>query len=91
VVCQIAHHSYPATGGDCHGAGSWGSTVTVAVGERASFVCAGDVQGGGPTLAYGKRIEVSGLSCVSREDGVTCKDTASGAGFRLASASYALF
>jgi hypothetical protein len=91
VVCQIAHHSYTATGGDCHGAGSWGNAITVAVDEQASFVCAGDVESGGPALAYGKRIEVPGLSCVSREDGVTCKDTASGAGFRLASASFDLF
>lgn len=91
VVCQIAHHSYPATGGECHGAGSWGDTVTVAVGLPATFLCAGDVESGGPTLAYGKRIDVSGLSCVSRENGVTCKDTAGGAGFRLASGSYDLF
>ena len=42
-----------------------------------------------PTLSYGATSTVGRYSCTSATDGVTCRDTTTGAGFRLARASLA--
>lgn len=90
VVCQIAHRTYSAPSGDCGPAGEWGSTIAL-TSSGPQFLCAGDVQGGGPALAYGSRIEIGPIACVSRQDGITCLNTTSGSGFRVATASYLFF
>lgn len=90
VVCQIDHHTYPNPSQDCHGAGAPGGAVTLSTGGPAEFLCAGDLESGGPALAYGSMISVSGLDCVSRETGVSCRDPKTGNGFRIATASYDL-
>ncbi len=92
VTCQIQDFTFqPVPAGDCHGAGYWGNTVRLPTSGSAGFLCAGDVQGGGPTLGYGRQITVGALRCVSRESGVTCQSTASGNGFGLARAAYRAF
>jgi hypothetical protein len=91
VVCQIQHHTYPNPSHNCQDAGPTGGALGISAGGTAEWECIGDAESGGPTLAYGKSLEVSGLACVSRRDGVTCKDVNTGAGFRLASASYDIF
>lgn len=90
VVCQIAHRTYKAPSGDCGPAGEWGSTIAL-TSSGPQFLCAGDVEGGGPALAYGSRIEIGPIACVSRQDGITCLNTGSGSGFRVATASYLFF
>lgn len=90
VVCQLDHHTYPDPPQDCHGGGAPGAAITLAIGSAAEFLCAGDLESGGPSLADGSMIDVDGLQCVSRQHGVACRDTSTGNGFRLTTASYDL-
>lgn len=89
VVCQLARFDYTPPKHDC-GASGWGFNFKLA-GKSAFLFCAGDVESGGPTLAYGKQITVGKVRCVSRKDGVTCQNTGSGYGFRVARAEYVFF
>jgi hypothetical protein len=89
VVCQIDKYTYTPPAHDC-GESGWGFNFKLAS-KSAELFCAGDVEGGGPTLEYGQMIVINDDRCVSREDGVVCEDTATGYGFRLAKASYVFF
>ena len=86
VVCQIQHHTYPNPKACVDG--PTGGAVDLNAGGTATFTCYSDLESGGPVLGYGKMITVSTLSCVSRETGITCRDTSTGNWFRLATASY---
>ncbi|SDQ11834.1 DUF6636 domain-containing protein [Quadrisphaera sp. DSM 44207] len=98
VRCQIAERSWtpPPQPAEC--TSGWGDGVTVTEG-RAEVTCAGDSVAGwvepgtdGPvTLAYGSVITLGDVTCESREDGVRCSDTTTGAGFVLSRARYELF
>lgn len=89
VACQILEYDYTPPEFDC-GASGWGFNFGVDV-EGGFMFCAGDVEGGGPTLEYGEQIAVGDYHCVSREDGVTCVNAVQGGGFALARAGFDLF
>jgi hypothetical protein len=66
----------------------------IAVGGRGpSFVCAGDtaLNPTGPVVPYGTDTQVGRFLCASREDGVTCQNTATKRGFFIARDRYRLF
>ena len=90
VSCQIARFSYRTTPSECHGNGTWGSTIDLTT--AAEFVCATDtVAAGAKQLPYGQRLETGHMACVSRADGVTCLNRDSRAGFRVAQREYEFF
>lgn len=70
----------------------FGQGIAVAA-KGASFVCAGDtaLDPTGPVLPYGTDSQVGRFLCASREDGVTCKNSATNRGFFLARDRYQLF
>lgn len=91
AVCQITEYDYavPPRPADCGDTG-WGFNFgTDRVG--GFMFCAGDVEGGGPALAYGQQLAQGDIHCVSREDGVTCVSIVSGGGFFLSRDAYQLF
>lgn len=91
VACQIAEYDFsiPPRPDECGDTG-WG--FNFAVDDISGYMfCAGDVEGGGPTLAYGQQLAVGDYHCVSREDGVTCINAVNGGGFTLAHDAYELF
>ncbi len=90
VVCQIDKFTYTPPAHDC-GASGWGFNFKLEASGPAFLFCAGDVESGGPVLGYGQQIVVGEVHCVSREDGITCRNTASGDGFRLSEAAYTFF
>ncbi len=51
--------------------------------------CANDtvLTAGPPTLAYGTAVVLGDVRCTSLESGITCQDTATGAGFRASRTS----
>jgi hypothetical protein len=66
----------------------WGGGLILASNGQVSVVCAGDtVAGDHTTLAYGHAWEKSGLRCVARRTGLTCKSR-NGKGFFLSSRSW---
>lgn len=70
----------------------YGQGVSLAAGEEAAMVCAGDTTlGAGEPLAYGMSITRGSLSCESTQTGVTCRDARGGHGFTVARETYALF
>ena len=89
VVCQIDTFDYTPPKHDC-GPSGWGFNFKLES-KSAFLFCAGDVESGGPTLDYGRQITVGKVRCVSRQDGVTCQNTGTGYGFRLARAEYVFF
>ncbi len=62
----------------------WGYGLKLRLTGRAYVLCAGDTirQPDAPVLAYGSTWRRSGLSCVSRTTGLTCRNAA-GHGFFL--------
>lgn len=91
VACQISEYDFetPPRPDECGDTG-WGFNFAVDV-EGGFMFCAGDVEGGGPALAYGQQLAMGDFHCVSREEGVTCVDAVSGGGFTLARDAYDLF
>ncbi|TDZ80952.1 DUF6636 domain-containing protein [Mycobacteroides salmoniphilum] len=73
---------------DCYG--SWRRSVTMALGESPAFHCISDWAGGENlfVLKYGDDTKVGPFQCSSREDGLTCLDTTTSRGLRLAQQSY---
>ncbi|WP_332835757.1 DUF6636 domain-containing protein [Mycobacteroides franklinii] len=73
---------------DCYGV--WGRSVTMTIGENPAFRCISDSAGGENlfVLKYGDDTKVGPFQCSSRNDGITCVDTTSSRGFRLAQQSY---
>ena len=54
-------------------------------------ICAGDTAMGGPdVLAYGSSVSRGDLRCESAQTGLTCRNGATGAGFRLSRAAVEL-
>lgn len=70
----------------------WGQGISVGAAGPAEFVCAGDTarDPAAPVLRYGQDSQVGELRCASRQDGVTCRNSA-GRGFFLARDRYRLF
>jgi len=58
----------------------------------AEFICAGDTALGGPVvLPYNSSARRGTLLCISRTNGVTCRNEANGHGFLLARERYRIF
>jgi hypothetical protein len=70
----------------------YGQGISVAPGERAQFVCAGDTAfGPDAILPYGESISAGALRCESTEDGITCRDLRTAHGFSISREAYQLF
>ena len=75
---------------DC--AFDYGQGISVAPGERAQFVCAGDTAFGPDSiLPYGESISAGALRCDSTEAGITCRDLRTAHGFSISREAYQLF
>jgi hypothetical protein len=69
----------------------WGHGLSVDS-SGADFVCASDTTRGGPaTLDYGQAAQRGTFRCESSQQGVTCTNTVSGKGFKIARAAYDTF
>lgn len=88
VVCQIESFAFISPASNCNGGGDGGAIVFES-GSKPSFACLGDLESGGPTLNYGSKITVGGLTCASQTSGVTCLGGGSH-GFLLAKERYTL-
>ncbi|WP_232785281.1 DUF6636 domain-containing protein [Mycobacteroides chelonae] len=91
VRCDLNEATFtppPRPSTDCHGV--WGRSVTMTIGESPAFHCISDWAGGENlfVLKYGDDTKVGPFQCSSRVDGITCVDTTTGRGFRLARQSY---
>ena len=61
-------------------------------GDGAQFTCAGDTALGAPdVLEYGQRAQRGNFFCDSAQDGITCSDLRTGAGFFISRESYRIF
>jgi hypothetical protein len=90
--CDISERDWspPARPADCEF--DYGQGISLAPGEGAAFVCAGDTAlGGGEPLAYGRSVQAGMLQCDSAESGITCRDTKTGHGFAIAREAYRVF
>jgi hypothetical protein len=91
VSCQLPTFSYRPTEKDqCKGDGVWGSTIELQT-KKPTFVCATDAVVATKELPYGKRIEDEDLICVSKQDGITCRNARTNHGFRVAPGWYTFF
>lgn len=91
-IAQLA--SKPASIDTCDGSVGYVYIVTEA-GVEVPCVAKGDrpktAEGGTSVLDYGKEATGFGFTCESAEDGVTCRNDASGRGFQLARAGGQVF
>ncbi|MCT7659592.1 DUF6636 domain-containing protein [Mycobacterium deserti] len=70
----------------------YGQGISLAPGERAQFVCAGDTAfGADQVLPYGESIAADRLRCESAQSGITCLDSESGHGFSISREAYRVF
>lgn len=71
----------------------YGQGLNVGNVGMAEFVCAGDtaLNPTGPVVPYGTDSQVGRFTCASREDGVTCTNTATSHGFFIARDRYRIF
>jgi hypothetical protein len=93
ATCQLPAFSYKPAGKDqckAKGNGVWGSTMSLTT-AKPIFVCATDAVVATKTLDYGKRIEDQELICVSKQDGITCMNTRTNHGFRVAQGYYTFY
>jgi uncharacterized protein DUF6636 len=98
VRCDIDQRDWspPPRPADCRL--DYGHGISIATGEPAHFVCAGDTArvlppygGAGEPLAYGEAITAGPMRCDSAESGMTCRDVGSGHGFSISREAYQLF
>jgi hypothetical protein len=70
----------------------YGQGISLAPGEQAQFVCAGDTAfGADEVLPYGESITAGVLRCESAESGITCRDVETRQGFSISREAYQLF
>jgi hypothetical protein len=75
---------------DCES--DYGHGISVAPGERAQFVCAGDTAFGADAISpYGESISAGALRCESTKSGITCRDLGIAHGFSISREAYQLF
>ena len=93
VRCDIDKRQWKPTPAPSDCQLDYGQGISLTAGGGAEFVCAGDtvLGSGGETLEYGQSISAGLLRCESAEDGLTCSDTETGAGFFLSQQSYRIF
>jgi hypothetical protein len=90
--CDIIDRDWspPPRSADCEF--DYGQGISVAPGERAQFVCAGDTAfGPDAILPYGESISAGALRCESTEAGITCRDLRTAHGFSISREAYQLF
>jgi len=90
--CDIIDRDWspPARPVDCES--DYGQGITVAAGEQAHYVCAGDTAFGmDAVLPYGESIKAAALKCESAESGITCRDVQTSHGFSISRQAYQLF
>jgi hypothetical protein len=90
--CDIIDRDWspPPRPADCEF--DYGHGISLAPGEPAQFVCAGDTAfGADDVLPYGDSITAGVLRCESADKGITCRDAQSGHGFSLSRQAYRLF
>lgn len=90
--CDIIDRDWspPARPADCEF--DYGQGISLASGEQAEFVCAGDTTfGADEVLPYGESITAAVLECESAESGITCRDVETGHGFSISREAYRLF
>jgi hypothetical protein len=90
--CDIIDRDWspPLRPADCEF--DYGQGISLARGEQAQFVCAGDTAfGADEVLPYGESITAGMLRCESAESGITCRDTKTGRGFEISRGAYRLF
>lgn len=90
--CDIIDHDWspPPRPADCEF--DYGQGISLAPGEQADFVCAGDTAfGPDEVLPYGESITAGVLRCESAESGITCRDVQTGHGFSISRQAYRLF
>src|SRR4051794_7573312 len=71
----------------------YGQGLGVGKKGRATFVCAGDtaIDKTSPVLAYGHSRSAGRFTCVSKAEGMTCRNRHNGHGFFLSRQSYRRF
>ena len=90
--CDIIDRDWspPARPADCEF--DYGQGISLAPGESAQFVCAGDTAfGTDEVLPYGDSITAGVLQCESAKAGITCRDTQTSHGFSISQRAYQLF
>lgn len=91
--CTIFQFSYapPPPPGDC--AGTVGNVITVTADSGAFLPCVTAVAQppeATPVLQYGQASTIGQMTCFSSENGATCRNDGTGAGFSVARAGYTL-
>jgi hypothetical protein len=90
VSCQVKDFAYTVgETGSCPSGAVWGGTAQLIT--TAGWACTTDHVGGDKVLEYGARVDIDNYSCVSRPDGITCRNATTDHGFRLAKAFYTFF
>ena len=90
--CDILDNDWspPPRPADCEF--DYGQGISLAPGEQAEFVCAGDTAfGPDEVLPYGDSITAGVLRCESAKSGITCRDVQTGHGFSISLEAYRLF
>lgn len=90
--CDIIDRDWspPPRPADCEF--DYGQGISLAPGEPAQFVCAGDTAfGADEVLPYGDSITAGVLRCESAKSGITCRDTQTSHGFSISLQAYQLF
>jgi hypothetical protein len=90
--CDIIDRDWspPRRPADCEF--DYGQGISLAPGEPAQFVCAGDTAfGADEVLPYGDSITAGVLWCESADAGITCRDTQTSHGFSISQQAYQLF
>ena len=90
--CDIIDRDWspPPRPADCEF--DYGQGISLAPGEQAQFVCAGDTAfGADAVLPYGQSITAGVLRCQSAPSSITCRDVRTGHGFSISREAYRLF
>jgi hypothetical protein len=90
VTCQPATVGYTVQEpGSCPQGLPWGSTVQLTT--APVWVCDIAKINASKVLDYGGRLDIDEFNCVSRPDGVTCRNYHTDHGFRISPAYYTFF
>jgi hypothetical protein len=90
--CDIIDRDWspPPRPADCEF--DYGQGISLAPGEQAEFVCAGDTAfGADEVLPDGQSITAGALQCESAQSGITCRDVRTSHGFSISRQAYRLF
>jgi hypothetical protein len=94
VTCRIGQRDYDDLPRPADCTLDWSADFTIGFDAGEFGVCAGDTPfetATAPPLPYGRTSVLRGRACKSTEEGMTCWDTKSGHGFRVARGDYDLF